>query len=105
MMDQARQRLSSFRTQWHTACSLHDPVHQYCLINQAVHDWLVALYIRNGRFLSTPRWTHRDMTDLSFTPDDLDNRLVDLVDAIDEAGEANMRFGHLEALWEELSDL
>jgi hypothetical protein len=45
------------------------------------------------------------MTDLSFTPDDLDNRLVDLVDAIDEAGEANMRFGHLEALWEELSDL
>jgi hypothetical protein len=66
---------------------------------------LVALYIRNGRFLSTPRWTHRDMADLSFTPDDLDNRLVDLVDAIEEAGEANMRFGLLEALWEELSDL
>ena len=105
MMDQARRRLSSFRTQWHKACSLHDPVHQYCLINQAVHDWLVALYIRNGRFMSTPRWTHRDMVDLSFTPDDLDNRLVDLVDAIEEAGEANMRFGHLEALWEELSDL
>jgi hypothetical protein len=102
VIGQARQRLAAFRVLWHEACALQDPIHQYCLMNQAVHDWLVACYIRNNRFLSTPRWTHRDMMNLPYIPDNLDRRLIGLVDAIENVAEANRRFSDLEILWTEL---
>lgn len=105
MIEQARLRRPLFSTLWQQAAARHDVIHQYCLINQAVHDWLTALYIRNGRFISTPRWTHREMASLPIIPDDTGNRLIRLVGVQEGADAAENRWHDLDALWQELPEL
>ena len=106
--DEARARRPRFREQWRIALDTDDRIHLYCLINQAVGDFLIALYIRNGRFLSTPRWTDRDIPGFLVAPADLDMKvaqLVDGMDGIDDLEDAAARWHTLEVLWGELAGL
>lgn len=106
--DEARARRPRFREQWRIALDSDDRIHLNCLINQAVGDFLIALYIRNGRFLSTPRWTHRDIPGFLVAPADLDMKvaqLVDGMDGIDDLEDAAARWHTLEVLWGELAGL
>ncbi len=101
VIEQARNRLPSFRRHWKKALATDDRIHLYCLANQAVNDYLVALYIRNDRFLSTPRWTHRELPTFKIAPPDLGTKLPQLVDGITRMDEAAASWGVLESLWEE----
>ena len=106
--DEARERLPRFREQWRIALDSDDRIHLYCLINQAVGDFLIALYIRNGRFLSTPRWTHRDIPGFPVAPADMEMKvaqLVDGIDGIDDLEDAAARWRTLEVLWGGLASL
>ena len=100
--DEARARRPRFREQWRIALDTDDRIHLYCLINQAVGDFLIALYIRNGRFLSTPRWTHVEMPALDRVPADLQATLMKLVDCVGEQAEEMARKHSLEEMWEKL---
>ena len=105
---ESRKRLPRFREQWRIALDSDDRIHLYCLINQAVGDFLIALYIRNGRFLSTPRWTHRDIPGFLVAPADMEMKvaqLVDGMDGIDDMKDAAARWHTLEVLWGELAGL
>ena len=106
--DEAQERLPRFREQWRIALDTDDRIHLYCLINQAVGDFLIALYIQNGRFLSTPRWTHRDIPGFLVAPANLDIKVAQLVvgiDGIDDMEDAAARWHTLEILWGELAGL
>lgn len=103
IFEEAQRRLSLFRKRWQKAQESDDRIHLYCLANQAVNDFLVALYIRNGRFLSTPRWTHRYVTTFDRVPTDLATRLPPLVDGMSDEVEAKSRWQILEKFWEELA--
>ena len=103
ILEEAQGRLPRFREQWRIALDSDDRIHLYCLINQAVGDFLIALYIRNGRFLSTPRWTHVDIPAFDVVPIDLETRLFPLVDGFDDREDTAARWGALEALWDELA--
>ncbi len=97
--EEARGRLPGFRMQWQKAHGADDQIHLYCLANQAVNDFLIALYIRNGQFLSTPRWIHLDMHAFDVGPPALECRLASLVDGIDERKDTAERWRALEVLW------
>ena len=56
VIGEAQKRLPRFRKQWQIAHESDDRIHLYCLANQAVNDYLIALYIRHGRILCTPKW-------------------------------------------------
>lgn len=99
---EAQKRLPLFRKQWQTAQDSDDRIHLYCLANQAVNDFLIALYIRNGRFLSTPRWVHLDSRAFDVGTLELDWRLPPLVDGIDVLEDSAARWRSLEGLWGEL---
>ncbi len=105
IFDEAQGRLPLFRKRWQKAYAIGDRIHLYCLINQAVNDYLIALYIRNGRFLSTPRWTHLDIPALDIVPTDLETRLFPLADGFDDLEDTAARWGALEVLWDELASL
>ncbi len=102
---EARGRLPLFRKQWRIALESADRIHLYCLANQAVNDLLIALYIRNGRFLSTPRWTHRSVTAFDRFPADPGTRLPALVHGIVDREDAISRWRVLEDLWGEMAGL
>ena len=95
-------RRSRFREQWQKAQSLDDRIHLYCLANQAVNDFLIALYIRNGRFLSTPRWMKWDVLSFNFLPTEIGTRLHLLVDGIEDRIDSESRWQVLKGFWEEL---
>lgn len=96
---EARGRLPLFRKQWRIALESDDRIHLYCLANQAVNDFLIALYIRNGRFLSTPRWIHRSVTALDRVPADLATSLCPMVDGMSDIVEVKYRWQILEKFW------
>ena len=100
ILQEAQGRLPLIRKQWQKASAIDDRIHLYCLINQAVNDYLIALYIRNGRFLSTPRWTHLDIPALEIVPTDLATRLPPLVDGMSDEVEAKSGWQILERYWE-----
>ena len=100
--DEARERLPRFREQWRIALDSDDRIHLYCLINQAVGDFLIALYIRNGRFLSTPRWTHVEMPAFDRVPMDAVTRLSQIIDGMNNEIKLKVRWRELEDIWEEL---
>ena len=102
---EARNRLSLFRKQWQNAHRSDDRIHLYCLANQAVNEFLIALYIRNGRFLSTPRWVHLDSRAFDVGTLEQDFRLASLVDGIDDLQDSGARWRALEVLWGELARL
>ena len=101
VFEEAQGRVPLFREQWQKAYTIADRIHLYCVANQAVNDFLIALYIRNGRFLSTPRWTHRSVTTFDRVPTDLATRLPPLVDGMSDEVEAKSRWQILEKFWEE----
>ena len=105
MISEVQERLPLFRRQWQKANSTDDRIHLYCLANQAVNDLLIALYIRNGRFLSTPRWTHLVTRAFDVGPPELEGRLAPLVDGIDDREDTAARWRALEILWGELASL
>ena len=105
VISEVQERLPLFRRQWQKANSTNDRIHLYCLANQAVNDFLIALYIRNGRFLSTPRWTHLDTHAFDVGPPELEGRLSPLVDGIDGREDMAARWRVLEDLWGELVSL
>ena len=105
IFEEARGRLPLFRNKWQKAQESDDRIHLYCLANQAVNDFLIALYIRNGRFLSTPRWTHLDIPAFDVVPIDLETRLFPLVDGFDDREDTAARWGALEALGRDLAGL
>ena len=98
-------RRPRFRDQWQKAQDSDDWIHLYCLANQAVNDLLIALYIRTGRFLSTPRWVHLDTHAFEVGQPELGRRLSALVHAIVDRDEAVARWQALEDLWDELASL
>ncbi len=100
--DEAQVRLPLFRKQWQTAQHSDDRIHLYCLANQAENDFLIALYIRNGRFLSTPRWTDRDVKRLGVVPTDLTKRLSTFVERTSEGLNTTTRWDVLKDLWRHL---
>ena len=100
----AQARLASFQNPWCESERAADKIHLYCLINQAVNDFLAALYIRNGYFLSTPRWCHREIPSFELVPEGLVN-LPSIVDGIYDGEITKRRWQVLESLWEELSSL
>ena len=102
VIGKAQDRLPLFRNQWRTAQGADDRIHLYCLANQAVNDFLVALYIRNGRFLSVPKWMNRDIPSFNFLPAELGTRLPLLVDGIDGRIDSESRWQVLEGFWKEL---
>ena len=102
VIGEAWKRLPLFRDQWRKAQDVDDRIHLYCLANQAVNDLLIALYIRNGRFLSTPRWTHKDTPVFDFGPPDVVGRLSPLVDGIYDGIDLESRWQILRGFWEEL---
>lgn len=105
VFEEARGRLPLFRKQWRIALESGDRIHLYCLANQAVNDLLIALYIRNGRFLSTPRWIHRDFPTFDRVPTDLGTRLPALARGIVDREDATSRWRALEDLWSDLAGL
>ena len=102
VMEEAGKRLPVFRTHWQNAVAAGDRIHLYCLVNQAVNDYLMAFYIRNGRFLSTPRWTHRDIPSFEVVPSELETGMSQLTDGVKNVDEAVARWRVLEGLWKEL---
>lgn len=92
-------RLPRFRRQWEIASTSNERIHLYCLINQAVNDLLIALYIRNGRFLSTPRWSHKDIQTFDIVPPKLETSLPQLVDGISDEENPGGRWHGLEEIW------
>ena len=100
VITEAQHRLPLFRDQWQKAQDVDDRIHLYCLANQAVNDLLIALYIRNGRFLSTPRWTHKDTQAFDTLPVDLGTNLSRLVDGILDREDMVVRWTVLEGLWD-----
>ena len=100
---EARGRLPAFRKQWQTAQHSDDRIHLYCLANQAVNDFLIALYIRNGRFLSTPRWVHEEIPSFKFSRGNLETRLASLIDGISDELESESRWQNIGDLWEALA--
>lgn len=102
---EAQGRLPLFRKQWRIALESDDRIHLYCLANQAVNDFLIALYIRNGRFLSTPRWIHRDISTYDRVPADPGTSLPALVHGIVDREDAISRWWALEDLWSDLAGL
>ena len=103
--EEARGRLPAFRKQWQKAHGADDRIHLYCLANQAVNDFLIALYIRNGRFLSTPRWVHLDSRAFDVGTLEQDFRLASLVDGIDDLQDSGARLRALEDLWDKSENL
>ena len=103
VIKQTRLRLPVFRSLWQKAGTADDRIHLYCLVNQAVNDYLAALYMRNGRFLSTPKWTHRHIPAFDVVSADLVPRLSRLVDGINDGNEAASRWELLEGLRSEMS--
>lgn len=99
---EAQKRLPLFRNQWQKAQDADDRIHLYCLANQAVNDLLIAMYIRNGRFLSTPRWVHKDINVFDNLPADPGTDLSRLVDGIRDGVDMVARWTVLEGLWAEL---
>lgn len=99
---EAQHRLPLFRDQWRKAQDVDDRIHLYCLANQAVNDLLIVLYIRNGRFLSTPRWTHKNTPVFDFGPPDLVGRLSPLVDGIYDRIDLESKWQVLKGFWEKL---
>ncbi|MYA76862.1 MAG: nucleotidyltransferase domain-containing protein [Gemmatimonadetes bacterium] len=100
VISEAQKRLPLFRNQWRKAQDADDRIHLYCLANQAVNDLLIALYMRNGRFLSTPRWTHKDTQAFDTLPVDLGTNLSRLVDGILDREDMVVRWTVLEGLWD-----
>ena len=105
IIGEARNRMPVFRDQWQMAQESDDRIHLYCLANQAVNDFLLALYIRNGRFLSTPRWVHLDSHPFDVVTPELDCRLASLVDEVDDLEANAARWRALEVLWGKLGSL
>ena len=103
--EEAQGRLPVFRKQWQKAQESDDRIHLYCLANQAVNDFLIVLYIRNGRFLSTPRWVHLDSRAFDVGTLELDFRLASLVDGIDDLQDSEARLRALEDLWDKSENL
>ena len=101
--EEARGRLPAFRKQWQNAHGADDRILLYCLANQAVNDFLIALYIRNGRFLSTPRWVHKEIPSFDMSPGNLRTRLASLTDGIRDGLESESRWQNLGDLWEALA--
>ena len=99
VIGEARDRLPLFQRQWQKAQNSDDRIHLYCLANQAANDFLIALYIRNGRFLSTPRWTHKETQIFDLLPADLVTSLPRLVDWILDRESISARWTMLEDLW------
>ncbi|MEE2709890.1 MAG: nucleotidyltransferase domain-containing protein [Gemmatimonadota bacterium] len=93
----ALERLDTFNRLWYEAGERRDLIHRYCLACQAVNDWLIALFARNHRFLSTPRWMHRELPCFSFLPDQCEKYLRELVAPISHE---DNRWALLGALWE-----
>ncbi len=102
VIGEAQKRLPLFRNQWRKAQGADDRIHLYCLANQAVNDLLIAMYIRNGRFLSTPRWVHKDTPVFNVGPPDVVGRLSPLVDGIYGRIDLASRWQVLRGCWEEL---
>ena len=97
---EAQHRLPLFRDQWKKAQDADDRIQLYCLANQAANDLLIALYMRNGRFLSTPRWINRDFPSLNIQPAKMETRLPLLVDGIDGREDMVARWTMLGDLWD-----
>ncbi|MCY3712834.1 MAG: nucleotidyltransferase domain-containing protein [Gemmatimonadetes bacterium] len=105
VIGEAQKRLPLFRDHWRKAQDADDRIHLYCLAIQAVNDLLIALYMRNGRFLSTPRWTHKNVGVFDVGPPDMEGRLSPLVDGITDRKDETARWQALEGLWGELVGL
>lgn len=102
---EVRDRRPRFHEQWRKAQAADDRIHLYCLANQAVNDLLIALYIMNGRFLSTPRWVHKDTPLFDVGPPDVEGKLSPLIDGIVDGEDKAARWRELEGLWVELLGL
>ena len=100
VIGEAQDRLPRFRNQWRKAQDADDRIHLYCLANQAVNDFLIALYIRNGRFLSTPRWIHKVTPTFELFPADRVTSLPRLVDGMLEREGITSRWTMVEDLWD-----
>ena len=100
---EVRKRLPAFREQWQMALESDDRIHLYCLANQAVNDFLIALYIRNGRFLSTPRWVHKEIPAFNILPGNPETGLISMIDGIGDRMELESRWQNLEDFWEGLA--
>lgn len=100
VIGETQNRFPLFRNQWRKAQGADDRIHLYCLANQAVNDFLIALYIRDGRFLSTPRWFHKDIGVFDTLPADLGTNLSRLVDGIIDGEEVVARWTVLKGLWD-----
>lgn len=102
IVDVTQQRRPILARLWNDAWSRRDLLYLYGLMNQAANDWLVVLFVLNHRFLSTPRWSHRELQSFSIIPRTGETRLCRIVDAMDR--DVEDRWIRLEALWEELID-
>lgn len=105
IFEEAQGRLPLFRKQWRIALDSDDRIHLYCLANQAVNDYLIALYIRNGRILSTPKWIQRETQSFDAAPTELGTGLYRLVEGIVDEVDSKERWKFLEKKWEELAKL
>ena len=97
---EVQKRRPLFRNQWRKAQVADDRIHLYCLVNQAVNDFLIAMYQWNGRFLSTPRWTHKVTPTFGLFPKDLVTSLPQLVDGMLDREGISARWTMLEDLWD-----
>ena len=98
-------RRPRFRELWQAARQSDDWIHLYCLTNQAVNDFLIALYIRNGRFLSTPRWTHLDTHAFDAGLPDMGTSPPRLVDGIIDGEDLVARWTVLMDMWDRSENL
>jgi len=95
----ALERRETFNRLWREAGDRRDLIHRYCLACQAVNDWLIALFARNHRFLSTPRWIHRELPSLPFLPDQSEKCLHALVAPISQE---DNRWSLLGSMWRQI---
>ena len=97
---EVQKRRPLFRNQWRKARVADDRIHLYCLVNQAVNEFLIAMYIWNGWFLSMPRWTHNVTPTFDLFPKDLLTSLPRLVDGMLDREGISARWTMLEDLWD-----
>lgn len=102
MLETVRQRRLKLTQAWHDALTARDRLHLYCLANRAAHDWLIALFALNHRFLSTPRWSRHEMQTFSIVPPGSEKRITAIAGPIHDWQEVEGRWRRLMALWEAL---
>ena len=93
-------RLSNFRMLWNDAQGRDDRLHLYCLANQAVNDWLIALFALNHRYLSTPKWIATQLGAFPLVPERCLTRVTEIMGPL--TSNDDPRWEILEGLWGDL---